>query len=364
MKKYTITTGTALNFDADSSWAPINIRSAAFAWTASGSGTGEYYLRTAAGADPSGVLTGLVEPANVQANGTALTAGTAGSLTASTWDWADNDTLGYSTIYVRLSDDTDPDTKTDGFVTFTDSPNANDDIYFRGAASFNGGDFSTIELDDIVTLPGFTGAIGDATRPLKLDTANASRVEFNGTGVVYIGLGDAAVSPVVNRTGTAANGSAGLYIDSTSALNDLFVKAGTVKLIGSSVDDAYVTSGGTLLADTASACTGDIHNSGTVTWDGAGVDLFNDGGTATINGTDAWATVEATAGTVAYNSTGTLTSANALGTSTIDTTQTGVGRTITTVRVEGTGKIFYDGTTTVANVPTGDGVKQIKAGAS
>lgn len=364
MNKYTITTGTSLSFDADSSWSPINIRSAAFAWTASGSGTGEYYLRTAGGADPSTVLTGLVEPANVQANSTALTAGTAGSLTASQWDWADNDTLGYSTIYVRLSDDTDPDTKVDGYVTFTDSPNANDDIYFRGSASFKGGDFSNVELDDIIFVAGYTGTVGDALNPLKLDMADADRFEFNGTGKAYISLGSAACSPVVNRTGAAANGTAGLYLVESSALNDLFLNGGTVQLVSSSVDDAYVSSGATLLGDAGAACTGDIHNNGgTVAWDGAGVDLFNDGGTATIGGTDAWATISCSAGTVNYNSTGTITNAIAVGTGTIDLTETGAGQTVTNVKVEATGKIVYNSDhTTIGSVPTGDGPKQIKGG--
>jgi hypothetical protein len=33
-------------------WLPINVRNSAYAWTASGSGTNEYYLRTAGGANP------------------------------------------------------------------------------------------------------------------------------------------------------------------------------------------------------------------------------------------------------------------------------------------------------------------------
>lgn len=364
MKKYSVTTGSALAFDAATSWSPINIRSDAFSWTASGSGTGEYYLRTAAGADPSGVLTGLVEPSAVQAGGVALTAGTAGSLAASEWDYADNDTLGYSTIYVRLSDSVDPDTKANGFVTFTDSPNANDDIYFRGSASFAGGDFSSIELDDIITLPGYTGTIGDAINPLQLDTADASRVEFNGTGIVYVSFGDAAVSPVVNRTANAAAGTAGLHLVSCSALNDLFARGGTTKMVGGSVDDAYVSSSATLIGDHDAACTGDIHNSGSVTWDGTGVDLFNGNGTSNINGTDAWVTVEGSAGTIFYNSSGTLTNANSLGSCIIDTTQTAVDCTVSNVKVEGTGRFVYDATTTVSNSATGDGVKQIRAGAN
>ena len=367
MDKYTVTSGTGLAFDNDASWSPINIRSAAFQWTASGSGTDEYYLEASGGGNPNTVLTGLVEPDNVQINGTAATAGTAGSLALLTWDWADNDTLGYSTIYVRLGSRlADPDAQADGYATFTASPAANDNVYFRGSASFLGGDFSSIELDDIILLPGYTGTIGDALNPLKLDMGNADRIEINATGKVYLSLGDAACSPRVNRTGAAANGAAGLYLIDCSALNDLFVDGGTVQLEGSSVDDAYVASGGTLLGDADTACTGDLENNGgTVVWKGTGVDNFTNGGTTTIEGTDAWAVVEVSAGTAIYNSSGTLTAATAVGTGTIDFTKKSVGQTVTTPKVEGEGKIIYNPANTVmSNVSTGDGPRLIKGGTS
>jgi len=71
----------------------------------------EYYLEATAGGDP-----GISEPYVCTENGSDLTAGTAGSLAAGEWDWADNDTLGYSTVYVRLSDSTDPDGKAEDYV--------------------------------------------------------------------------------------------------------------------------------------------------------------------------------------------------------------------------------------------------------
>lgn len=92
-----------------------DIRNATYKWTASASGTGEYYLELAAGGDP-----GLDEPGYVYEDpaGTVviLGEGTLGSLAAGEWGYGDNDTLGYDTIYVRLSDSTDPDTKATGFV--------------------------------------------------------------------------------------------------------------------------------------------------------------------------------------------------------------------------------------------------------
>jgi hypothetical protein len=90
-----------------------SLRSAIYAWTASGSGTNEYYLRLLAGTDP-----GLVQPgaAEVYINSAVATQGTAGALAAGRWGWGDNDTLGYSTVYVRLADGTDPDGKAADYI--------------------------------------------------------------------------------------------------------------------------------------------------------------------------------------------------------------------------------------------------------
>jgi hypothetical protein len=73
-------------------------------WTASGSGTDEfYYNQTISQIEPNAVLiNGVV---------TAKAANALGSLAAGEWSWGDNDTLGTKTIYVRLSDGADPDSK-------------------------------------------------------------------------------------------------------------------------------------------------------------------------------------------------------------------------------------------------------------
>lgn len=69
-------------------------------WQASGSGTSEYYIRnTQTSGNPF-----IDEPANVFASTTTLlTRGTAGALSGGEWDYADNDSLGYSTLYIRLA---------------------------------------------------------------------------------------------------------------------------------------------------------------------------------------------------------------------------------------------------------------------
>lgn len=75
-------------------------------WSASGSGTNEFYY--------TGTL--AAEPAYVELNSVAATKGTLGSLAAGTWGWGDNDTLGANKMYVRLADGADPDSKTSGWV--------------------------------------------------------------------------------------------------------------------------------------------------------------------------------------------------------------------------------------------------------
>ena len=66
-------------------------------WTASGSGTNEYYYAF-----------DVPEPTDVLYDGSSATQGTVGSLTDHQWDYGDNDSLGYNTIYVR-DDSGDPD---------------------------------------------------------------------------------------------------------------------------------------------------------------------------------------------------------------------------------------------------------------
>lgn len=86
----------------------VVLTSATYKWTASGSGTNEYYCELSGGGDPS-----LINPGDglVFIDDTSLgyEAAALGSLSDHEWAYGDNDTLGYSTIYIR--DDTgDPDT--------------------------------------------------------------------------------------------------------------------------------------------------------------------------------------------------------------------------------------------------------------
>ena len=86
-----------------------------YKWTGSGSGTNEFLVELSGGGDPS-----LSSPGGVDANDLALTSGSLGSLVAGGRGYGDNDALGYSTIYVRLLDGADPDSKADGYVASFD----------------------------------------------------------------------------------------------------------------------------------------------------------------------------------------------------------------------------------------------------
>jgi len=96
----------------------LSLVSATYKWTASGKGTTEYYCQLAAGGDPS-----LNEPGGIKINNVSATEGTVGTLTAGKWAYGDNNSLGYNTVYVRLSDGTDPDTKTAAYVKTADTVN-------------------------------------------------------------------------------------------------------------------------------------------------------------------------------------------------------------------------------------------------
>lgn len=89
-----------------------SIRTAAYRWITTGSGTGEFFVELAAGGDPSITL-----PDGVRENGMDMVRGTAGSLLPGQWDYGTQG--GFSTVKVRLTDDADPDSKAVDFVQTT-----------------------------------------------------------------------------------------------------------------------------------------------------------------------------------------------------------------------------------------------------
>lgn len=89
-----------------------SIRTTAYKWTKNGA-TNEYYCQLIAGGDPLIAL-----PTDVVAGSAQLTPGTAaGSLNAGEWIYALDPTSTFWTVYVRLADSTDPDTKALDHIT-------------------------------------------------------------------------------------------------------------------------------------------------------------------------------------------------------------------------------------------------------
>ena len=76
-------------------------------WSSSSSGTNEFYYNQG---DVS------TKPLAIYAGGKLLSEGTPGSLSPGQWGWGNNDSLGSNTIYVRLSDEVDPDSKTADYM--------------------------------------------------------------------------------------------------------------------------------------------------------------------------------------------------------------------------------------------------------
>jgi hypothetical protein len=314
-------------------WKPIDLTNPAYSWTASGSGTNEYYLRTAANGDPGFVA----QPANVYLNGSNATEGTAGSLTAGQWDYADNDALGYSTIYVRLSDGTDPDTKDPGYVKFYQIPQAGEDVRFApDSGSINsatGLDQSGVAINAFIIEEGYRGAIGSAT--LGYLYIDPDRLEVRGGDELWLDIGAAAISPQIYDTAGASSGERGLYLRG-SAISVLNVMGGFVGLASQP-------------GETSTATTVRLLGAASSLWLGNGVTLTNlhvyDGdavvkcgvttaiqyaGRITTQENGALGTVTQHGGEYIYQSSGNVTTYNIYG-GTLDLQKSGATRTIGTL---------------------------------
>lgn len=240
-------------------WALNSLRDSRYAWTASVSGTAEYYVRTAANADPGFVAT-PPSTNGVYLNGTSATKGTLGSLAAGTWGFGDNDTLGYPTVYVRTSGGVDPDTLAADYVQFRQIPQTGESVRIpAGAGSIttaSGLDQSSVSLDDFFVEEGYDGTIGSSTGFLRISLGG--EFEFNGTGQSFIDLGGSS-DVTVHGTASAPNGEFGLYLRG-SALSLVDVQGGSV---GIAVLPGEVSTVSTLR----------MSNRGTIVKCGAGVAL-------------------------------------------------------------------------------------------
>lgn len=332
----------------DANWE-INIRNASYQWTASGSGTNEYYLEASGGGDPS-----LSEPDNVAEDGTNLASGTAGSLAASEWDWADNDTLGFSTVYVRLSDGADPDTKVNGFVTASRAPVASDDVYIESSSrdiATNIGQ-SGIALTTLNVAQNFVGTIGTSNRYLEIGASTVhigytlgSTVTPAGSTRLNLNLGSTTNATVRVDNSASSSSDEGfepirLLMDNSS--NSIFVRRGRVSIgagagetvtvdevnIGNDLGESQVSVGYRGGASNATVTTLEV-DGGTVTAYANITTADVRGGMVTFDGGQSISTVEVRSGTAILNGSGTVSTLNMRG-GTTDFTQSNEARTVTT----------------------------------
>jgi hypothetical protein len=286
-----------------------------------------------------------------------MTEATAGSLTAGQWDWADNDTLGYSTVYVRLAGSTDPDASEANAVTYTAIPKAGDHVSVPVSSSeaiTDGLDsLSALALGDFIVEDGYSKAIGDEANNLRI---TPSYFQFSGSGVAYIDFIDAAISPVVLKTASPSTGLRGLYIIG-SALNTLVCEGGSVGVAWRNTDTADVTQ--IRVSGAASVWIGEgttlavlYQVAGNTIVRCALTQLTIYGGTCTTDGDQAITTVFAYGGTTTLKSSGTVTTVDVTG-GELDLTATGVERTITNLLLNRGSTLKWDkNTVTVTNWTT------------
>lgn len=318
-------------YTTDTNWAEISVRNAGYSWTVSGSGTNEYYLRTAASGDPGFASA----PTKVYIGGTVRTEGTAGSLTDLQWDYGDNDSLGYSTIYIRL-DAGDPDSQALDYVTFRQIPVAGDHVRIpAGTASISSGlQQAAVAIGDFIVEKGYTGDIGSSTGYLQIDP---NRFEFSATGgEAYIDVTTASnLDCQVFSTGNAATGERGLYLKGSS-IDVLNISGGSVGVAVVHGDSATVATA-RLDSQNASLWIGEgctlttyQQRNGTGILRCAATTVLTYGGTLTTEEIGAITTVNQKGGTIVHNSSGTVTTWNLYG-GVLDERQSGVARTISTL---------------------------------
>jgi hypothetical protein len=95
-----------LSVDLTATGYTVNIRHVAAQWTKHGATTIYYYVGSILDPKPDFVLV----------NGVAYTEVAWGGVVGGQWAWTDQDGLGYNTVYIKLNDNADPDSKADGYV--------------------------------------------------------------------------------------------------------------------------------------------------------------------------------------------------------------------------------------------------------
>jgi hypothetical protein len=222
-------------------------------------------------------------------------------------------------------------------------PTTSDSVYLTADYSVSitaGLDQSAVAIDKFV-VDGFTGKIGTlALGYLQIDPDSFS---FDGAGVSFIDVGSAAIDLDVRST-TSGGSTRGLYLKG-SAIAILSVIRGNVGLANQYGDTSTAATirviGGTLVCGTGASVT-TVDSYGGKTNLGASVTTLNAySGNVTTSSAAAITTLNGFGGKVTHNGTGTITTANLEG-ATLDLTNSGIARTVTTLNLKARGSIIYD----------------------
>ena len=303
---FTKTTLVTTDAGDGGNYAGTSLTSSTYKWTASASGTNEYYCELSGGGDPS-----LSDPDDLTINGAVATEGTLGSLAAGEWGYGDNDAaIAFNTVYVRLSDGSDPDTQIDGYIEANYLPAANDNLGFIfSSGTLAGSDQSGVELDDIEIYAECTGNAGTLDDYLKLDQGTANSVVFAGLGTWYLDMGTSGSASVrVDQTATTVQGKSGLYFkNDTNAITLFEVNSGTVRLVNANITTLVVGDDATVYIDSACTVPTVINNGGDIFDYGAAITTWKqNGGNSTKSGSDDFAAT-VYGGTLYWDGTGTCT---------------------------------------------------------
>lgn len=215
----TVPAGVGLRFNLGGKFTigKFSIRSATYRWTTSGSGTAEYYLELAAGGDP-----GVTVPAPVYANGTRMETDRPGILAAGQCGYGDNDSLGYDTVYVRLSDGADPDAKAAGYIELGYVVTINGPIEAPYRQIFDGDGIAHISTETGTVIPQWFGSWTDADDAIGINLALMSR--GTSAGAVYLPAGEYNCSTTIDfNAGTLLGRNRTLYGEGTATLLKLAV---------------------------------------------------------------------------------------------------------------------------------------------
>ena len=212
-----------------------DLTSATYKWTASGSGTNEFYCELTAGGDPS-----LSDPTYLYMDDTLLVEGTLGSLADHEWNYGDNDTLGYNTVYVR--DNTgDPDgsgVEIEGWygVSYTVYRTHNPFRAGNNKIELNTGQNETIGASLIYCTPGIEDGISaeNVSGPFY---ANVTESDWDYGSYQFVDTQGLDIQTIgTEKYVLATNGTSWLWVGMSGTVDDPTV---IYKTLNISIDDAW-----------------------------------------------------------------------------------------------------------------------------